>query len=307
MKPLLSGTWIVIVCLAAYVQVMPGEVQAKGSDAVQADPPPYRGIYIDQFTAILGNASREDSVLRWCAGHGFNAISLYDLKDIMGRPSGQDSLARFIRKARLHYGIAEVAAVRGIEQEYVQMTQYDQSRYEPLERFTAYNLENEWWNNGPDCDFGCYTRILEQMKRQARQTTPAKTTEAYIGWLTNPDQQEARQAGTLVRHLDRIMVHAYRKVPDFGYLRERLMYLGQEAQKQNRTLDVIVLFSAEPEFMADYYRATARNHSFEQSYQNLVEQYAKAEFEGKANIRLIGYQLFAYTFASAARPLIPKQ
>ncbi|WP_247235228.1 hypothetical protein [Telluribacter sp. SYSU D00476] len=303
MKPLLSGTWIVIVCLATYGLVVAGKVQAEESDKA----PPYRGIYIDKFTTILGNASREDSVLRWCVGHGFNAISLYDLKDIIGRPGAQDSLARFIRKARLDYGIAEIAAVRGIEQDYEQTAQYDQSRYEPSERFTAYNLENEWWNGGPDCDFGCYTRILEQMQRQARATTPPKTTEAYIGWFINPDQQEAKQARTLVRHLDRIMVHAYRKVPEFGYLRERLMYLGQEAQKQNRTLDVIVLFSAEPEFMADYYRVTDQNHTFEASYQNLVDQFTKADFDGKANIRLIGYQLFAYTFASAARPHISKQ
>jgi hypothetical protein len=222
----------------------------------------------------------------------------------MVRKTGQDSLARFIRKARVDYGISQVAAVRGISRDFVQMVQYDSSRTEPMERFTAYNLENEWWNNGSECNFDCYARILELMQQKARRGSPPRIREAYIGWFINPARQEAKQAGTLVRMLDRILVHAYRKVPEFEYLRERFTYLGKEAQKQNRTLDVIVLFSAEPEFMADYYQVKGKNRTFEEAYRDMVSQFEKADFEGKRNIRLIGYQLFAYSFARTARPRI---
>ncbi|QJW91204.1 hypothetical protein HNV11_18390 [Spirosoma taeanense] len=261
----------------------------------------YRGVYVDGFNAILGNSSLEDSLLNWCAGHNFNAISLYDLNTIMGDERYSD-LARFIQKARLTYGIGQVAAVRGTSANFTQNAGYDASRGDLNERFTTYNLENEWWNNGPACDFSCYTSILQSMSNKARNASPRITSEAYIGWFLNPSGQDLQQAKTLVRWLDRILVHDYRTYPQFGYMQSRLSYLGRAAQSQNRVIDVIVLFSAEPEFMQDYFSVSGQNHSFDEAYADIVNQFNAASFNGKNNVRLIGYQIFDYSFARQARP-----
>ena len=264
-------------------------------------PPSYRGLYVDGFRGILGNRSREDSLLDWCVRNNINAISLYDLNTVMG-DERYSALAGFVQKARVTYGISEVAAVRGSSANFTQNALYDASRANLNERFTTYNLENEWWNNGPSCDFSCYTAILQAMNKAAQNASPRITAEAYTGWFQNPSGRDLQQAKTMVRWLDRILVHDYRPYPQFGYMQSRLSYLGKAAQSQNRVIDVIVLFSAEPEFMQDYFSVAGQNHSFADAYGDIVSQFEAASFSGKSNVRLIGYQLFAYSWARQAKP-----
>ena len=269
-----------------------------------AAPPTYRGVYVDNFDRILGNHTREDSLLNWCVSSGINSISLYDLNTIMGNERYTD-LAVFIQRARSNFGIEQVAAVRGSSANFTQNASYDASRVHTNERFTTYNLENEWWNNGPSCDFSCYTAILKSMSNKARNASPRITTEAYIGWFLNPSGQDLQQAKTLVNWLDRILVHDYRTSPQFGYMQSRLSFLGKAAQSQNRVMDVIVLFSAEPEFMQNYFSVSGQNHSFTDAYADIVDQFNAASFAGKNNVRLIGYQIFDYSLARQARPTYP--
>lgn len=268
---------------------------------VAITPADYRGVYIDGFNPILGNSSLEDSLLNWCVSNDINAISLYDLNMVMGNERYTD-LARFICKARVTYGISQVAAVRGSSANFTQNARYDAFRTDLNERFTAYNLENEWWNNGSSCNFSCYTSIVQAMSSKAHTASPPLTAEAYIGWFQNPSGQDLQQAKTLVRWLDRILVHDYRTHPQFGYMQSRLSYLGKAAQSQNRVIDVIVLFSAEPEFMQDYFSVTGQNHSFADAYSDIVNQFNVATFSGKNNLRLIGYQIFDYSWVKRAKP-----
>lgn len=266
-----------------------------------AAPPAYRGIYVDGFKTILGNTVLEDSLLNWCVSHNMNTLSLYDLNTVMGNER-YTALALFMQKARVKFGINQIAAVRGSSANFQQNASYDASRTDLNERFTIYNLENEWWNNGPSCDFNCYTSILQSMSNKARAASPSITTEAYIGWFQNPRGQELHQANTLVSWLDRILVHDYRPYPQFGYMQSRLSTIGKAAQSQNRVMDIIVLFSAEPEFMQNYYSVSGQNRSFDDAYTDIMNQFNAATFTGKNNVRLIGYQVFDYSFAKQARP-----
>lgn len=262
----------------------------------------YRGIYVDGFKSILGNTTKENLLLNWCVNNNFNALSLYDLNQIMGYTARVVQLAQFIQKARITFNINQIAAVRGTSANFIQNAQYDSSRTDLNERFSVYNLENEWWNNGPACNFSCYTSILQTMATNAKNATPSITTEAYIGWFKNPDGQELNQANTLVNLLDRIMVHDYRKFPQLSYMTSRLSFLGQAAQSQNRTMDVIVIFSAEPDFMYDYFNVTSQNHPFEDAYVDILSQFNATSFDFKDYVQLIGYQIFDYSYAQMARP-----
>jgi hypothetical protein len=130
-----------------------------------------------------------------------------------------------------------------------------------MEQFSVYKLENEWWNNDPACDFVCYTSILQTMKAKAHSAIPPITTEIYMGWFKNPEGPELAQANTLVKMLDRILVHDYRTKPDFGYMKSRLSYLGQAAHSQNKIIKIIVLFSAEHDFMENYFDVHGKKSS----------------------------------------------
>ena len=86
--------------------------------------PAYRGIYINDFEFILGNISKEDSLLNWCKKRKFNAISLYDLGTIFDNPANTIPLANFIKKARKKYNFS-VAAVRGGNNSLTQTHQFN--------------------------------------------------------------------------------------------------------------------------------------------------------------------------------------
>lgn len=305
MKYSLPGALLLLIVMLASCQLDVIDSLSPHSDASARNayvaPPAYRGIYVDGFNGILGSKVQEDSLLNWCVSNNINALSLYDLNTIMGYERYTD-LALFMQKARTTYGINQIAAVRGTAANFQQNASYDASRTNLNERFTTYNLENEWWNNGPSCDFTCYTSILKAMSNKAAAASPQITTEAYIGWFQNPTGQDLQQAKTLVRWLDRILVHDYRTAPQFGYMQSRLSTIGKAAQSQNRTMDIIVLFSAEPEFMQNYYSVSGQNHSFDEAYTDIVNQFNAAIFTGKSNVRLVGYQMFDYSFARQARP-----
>lgn len=260
----------------------------------------YKGIYVDGFQSILGDSTQENNLLNWCNQQGFNAISLNELNLVFDK--GQNTqLAAFIKKARINYGIQGVAAVRGSSANFKQNANYDASRVDLNERFNVYNLENEWWNNGPSCNFNCYTTILQTMQQKADASYPKIIKEAYIGWFQNPNKP-ANQAATLVQNLDRLLVHDYRTAPDFTYMQDRLSYIGQAANNKNKVFDIITIFSAEQNFMGNYFSSTGQNKSFDDAYNDLLTQFNASTFAGKSNIRMAGYQVFAYSFASAARP-----
>mgnify|MGYP001062710693 FL=1 len=272
------------------------------STSSSSDPITYRGLYVDGFKSILGDANKENLLLSWCVSQNFNTLSLYNLNEIIDNPVPIVQLAQFIRKARVTFGINQITAVRGTSANFIQNAEYDSSQTDLNKRFSVYNLENEWWNNGPACNFSCYTSILKTLKMYAKRGSPPMIAEAYIGWFKNPTGQELNQANTLVNYLDRIMVHDYQKSPQLGYMTSRLSFLGQAAKNQGRIMDVIVIFSAESEFMGDYFNVNSQNHSFEDAYVSILDQFNAATFDFKDHVRLIGYQIFAYSFAYTARP-----
>jgi hypothetical protein len=140
------------------------------------------------------------------------------------------------------------------------------------------------------------------MKDKAKSATPPITTEAYMGWFKNPEGQELAQASTLVGILDRILLHDYRTYPQFDYIKSRLSFLGEAASSQNKIIDVIVIFSAEHDFMDNYFNVRGQNHAFDDAYLAILNQFNAANFDYKDNVQLIGYQIYAYTLARKARP-----
>jgi hypothetical protein len=60
----------------------------------------YKGIYVDNLQQIVGNARQEDDFLGWAKEHSFNALTLYNMKAVLGDPSLRSALPKFILKAR---------------------------------------------------------------------------------------------------------------------------------------------------------------------------------------------------------------
>jgi hypothetical protein len=260
--------------------------------------PNYHGLYIDSSSYILGDANQEEALLNWCKQHEINTLSFYDLRRVMTTGKA-GHLASFLRRARLNYGILETTAVVGSEAFITSyLDTFNRSKVDTLQRFTTVNLEKEWWNG--DGTFKKYISSLSKLKQWSSLQQPVVKTEEYIGWFLNPSGKEHYMANELVKYSDRILVHDYQRTPSFGYVQSRLDYIGRAAKAQGKVFPVVIIFSAEPEFSADYFRI----NSFENAYQIILNGYLNTDFPGKNNIKLIGYQVFDQSYARGLKPMV---
>ena len=70
-----------------------------------------RGFYLQDVGDWLGNTSKENEILSYAQGNGFNYILFYSLGDINWNSSTEkNQLGAFIKKGRTQYGISQFGA-----------------------------------------------------------------------------------------------------------------------------------------------------------------------------------------------------
>ncbi len=259
--------------------------------------PTYTGMYLNQFSSVLGDTAKENTLLRYHQKYKINNVSIYGLYSILGNSANYTKLSTFIYKARTQYGIVGITAVMGDLNGVTSLVNnYNNSQTDNNKKFTAVNLELEWWNNVTT--WSNYYSILSSYRTWAQSKNPKLITETYIGWFKNPTGQDSIQAAGLVSKCDRILVHDYRTSPDFGYMKTRLDWIGRAAKAQGKIQNVVVIFSAEPGFMGPY----LSTNDYATAYASIVSQYNAASFTGKDYINIIGWQVFCWSYAIQYRP-----
>ena len=265
--------------------------------------PAYRGLYVDGFNNILGDTAKENTLLRWSKANNFNVLTLYGLNYFLPYNSSYASLAVFIKKAKTNYAIIEVNATGGTTANFTtNVNNYNASRTNVAERFNWCNLEREFWNNDQSFYFSYNT--MKQTKIWGATQNPVVKIEEYIGWLrdsigapANPER-ESQIADSIVQVVDRLLVHDYQANISFNYLQPRLSILGQRAAAQGKVLDVVIIFSAESVFSGPYFTT----NNFINAFNNIKTANTNATYSDKANINLVGYQLFDYSEGKNVRP-----
>jgi hypothetical protein len=267
-----------------------------------------KGLYVNQFSSILGNIPAEDSLLNYAQSNGFNYLALYELHLVQAQHdltnfSASAPLAAFINKAKTQYGILNVGAVAEnywFFQNRIHV--YNQLHSNANEKFDVFNLEFEFWqtaSTGPSgyycttylqpAGFPCDTSgafdfyINELRKIDSLAATEGHISETYVGW------PNAGQCHEIVATCDRVLVHAYVTNDNiaYGYTQTRLSYFGTAAS----TANIIVIFSSEPAFMGPWLNSnpeyTAWN-TYSGDFSNETATWV-------SGINLIGYQWFDYT------------
>jgi hypothetical protein len=265
--------------------------------------PAYRGLYVDGFNTIIGDTAKENTLLCWAKANNFNVLTLYGLNYFLPNSSSYNNLASFIRKAKTSYAINEINATGGTTANFTTtVNNYNTSRTNTVERFNWCNLEREFWNS--DQTFNYSYTVMQQSKLWGAAQTPAVKIEEYIGWLkdsaTAPVNaaRESQIADSIVKVVDRLLVHDYQANISFNYLQSRLSILGQRAAAQGKVLDVVIIFSAEPAFSGPYFTI----NNFANAYDIIKTANSNTSYAGKANINIIGYQLFDYGEGKLRRP-----
>jgi hypothetical protein len=256
----------------------------------------YKGIYVDNLQQIVGNNQLEDDFLHWAKEHSFNALTLYNMKAVLGDPALRKALPKFILKARAQ-GISEVTAVVSNGTTAVGLVDsYNHSQRDHHSAFDNINLELEWWNRASS--FDQYKAYLESIRSWGQQQRPAILNEEYIGWFKNPTGEDSLMAAALVEKSDRILVHDYQQNLTFSYLQPRLDWIGRAAGAQGKVMPVIIIFNAKTEFMGGYFA----QHPFSDAFQTFMDEFKQAQFPGKGNLRIIGYQIYNQSAARLCKP-----
>lgn len=260
----------------------------------------HKGLYVDRFQDILGDTLKENKLLRYLKSHDFNELSLYGLWEITNKPAKYPRLAKFIAKAKTEYGISKISATHSTTKAFDECEVYNLGRNSIHEKFDVFSIENEWWQDNSECDFMCNQNLVLHIKELKKQNNDNFETEIYIGWLDaqNNDYEEAK---FLVNNLDKIAVHCYDKTPNFAYTKERLVLLATAAKELNKKPEILIIFSAEPVFMFNYFSRSNQNKDFQAAYDDFIKDLKLSNSSILSDLNFTGYKIFAYSDAILAR------
>lgn len=268
-----------------------------------------KGVYVDGFNTILGNAMKEDSLLNYAQYNGFNYLALYDLWPIhvtynLTNASSCTVLANFIQRAKQNFGISQVGAIGENFFFFNNVIKiYNQQHTNPLQKIEVYNVEFEFWNTGSvssgnyycttylqpagySCDtagaFSFYKKLIHQVDSLAN--FGGTISETYVGWFNQG------QAISIANTVDRILLHDYISNYSslYSYIKPRLQFIAA----RNIVTDVIPIFSAEPSFMGPW----LNTHAVFTPYNDLQTYLSNETGSWKQYINLRGYQWFTYSF-----------
>ncbi len=287
---------------------------------VSAQQLAYKGIYIDSFDAILGNTSKEDSLLHYLKDSSFNSIICYRMSSVISATlssTKNNTLAAFLKKARSQYGIKNILASSETYDTFKSLiAPYNRSRADSLERFNYYYLEFEFWNShstspvsssnngyycttylqpkGYNCDtagaFLYYRKMLKSLDSLALKDGIRSAT--YIG---NPNQGQCKFIATTV---DLLLCDNYTSTLSniFTNVKTRFTYLGSTS----KTLQIVPIFASYSPggtFLGDWLcKAPVGPHSEKGIYTNyFLPRYNAETGTWKSKLNLVGYQWYRYS------------
>ena len=106
-----------------------------------------RGFYLSGIGTWLGNTTKENAILTYAQGNGYNYINFYDLGSInWSSTTEKNQLASFMSRGRTQYGILQFGAIVEVYSFFTNnILPYNKSRNSSNEKFDVINLEFEFW------------------------------------------------------------------------------------------------------------------------------------------------------------------
>lgn len=276
-----------------------------------------RAMYVDDFDEILGDQAKEEQLLSYAQCNNITKLLLYDLYTIhqtqdLTQTTTNGTLARFIERAKLIYGITEMGATGENANFFTNVIDaYNTSRSFPFEKFDVFNLEFEFWNSslyslgGVYCtdyltpgSYGCnamgafqfYTNELNLLSTLASSSLHPVTLETYVwSYITQAE------ADIIVPLVDRVLVAGYVTNPANAFVcsppsaaHDALRFLGSNFS--NIGIDVSIIYSSEPTFMQSWLNA----NSLVDAENTFTNAYNACTGTWKANVGLGDFTYFAY-------------
>jgi hypothetical protein len=295
----------------------------------------YRGLYLNGFAGIVGNKAKEEALIFDLKRWKINATHAYDLSKILGVKNAE--LADLHKRLRRDAGIKEIIAARGNSSSALGAATTFNKAYPDSSDFDGWNLEFEAYNAYPKigggytfdkskADLLTYPENATAAQKAAIDTENEKRKETartlawadnkrylnemkagkangqvdysvqYFGWYKTPFVTDAPKE--VVELTDYAIVHQYEKKPGFSYTRSRCNELNNQAKIAGKKIIVRPLFSAEPDFMQDWYEKNPLDLAFTIWHEGFkAEKYSHLVSDG--------YIIFALDFLRVATQVVP--
>jgi hypothetical protein len=273
-----------------------------------------KGLYVNGFNSIVGNQSREDSLLRFAENNGFNYLTLYEVHLVhnanpLTNVSSAQTFANFISKAKTQFGIIQIGVAAENYWFFSNVIAvYNQLHTALTEKVDVYNFEFEFWiptsveagayycstylqPNSFSCDtagaFQFYKKNLHQIDSLANAN--GQLSEAYFGFFNAGQGNQIVQTG-----VDRVLLSIYLPTSNYSvsyqynYVKSRLQNLATSLIP----IKVLPIYSAEPVFMQSW----VSSNPFFEPFSTLSSSLQVETGSWKNYIDLEGIQWFAYSF-----------
>lgn len=279
----------------------------------------HRGIYINNFVSddVLGNETKEDSLISWCHDQDFNNIYLYNIGSALS--SGlQVELDSFVHKANDQMiDVTFVSA--GFGTSFDNILTYHEN-YSNIPQGVV--SEIEFWNGSGnyDTDYVPWLDRLDSLKfaipsGEPQSLNPSLQRRFYIGKIKNPGLPPSIEiAEDLISHHDEIFLTNYHSN---GYnlstsssensIRNKLSLLAQAAKNLEREVDIVILFNVRQDSPAPniwtYFSTSNDDHDFRSGFEKWYHDFTEAtDIDHKEYIDIKGYGIYRWTDAKDARP-----
>ncbi len=248
-----------------------------------------RGVYVDYFELIVGNESRENSLLEFVERNDIRRLSLYGVRNEASNWINNASLSSFIQRAK-QKGVSIIGAVGGNREDFEPIPVYNKNN--PDNMIRVLNLEDEFWRTG---DFSAYLMKLEYL-HQMQTSNPGMRfeVETYHGY---PNELQAAQT---MLYVNRLFLHSYARNGSEAFNTGWTTRLGYFRNSYG-VLGLYPLFSNEPVFMGPeicHDRSTGRYGIDYGAIPDLEAQFEilyRAAYPQENNVVLKGFQWFKYS------------
>ncbi len=291
-----------------------------------ASKPPRAGLYVNQFDTMIGDTSKENTLLRWAKKEGFNCLYLYGVSGIISSSATRSLLNSFIGRAKsspFYFSISFVAASSGTANNYYNLY-YTNTSYP--NKFDAINSEFEFWNcsgaTSSPTNFTNFLPLLNTMNTINSNTfTPKVTRNIYVGDFvdSSPCKNESGPVTPytttailteIINKHDKILITNYHTNADYSgvtpispYLVAKLNALSSQANAMSKIANVEILYNVRTASTSPNIYSYCVSNTFISAYNNFIAKYnASTAITNKANLRIVGYSYYRYTDAKLARP-----
>lgn len=249
----------------------------------------FRGMYVNSFNTIVSDPVKQNALIADAKTLKLNHISCYSISTT----NNPAALAAFIPKLKRNTKIKTIAPAisstsgitswRGWNNTHPDSSDVDELTLE-FEFYNQTDFKTAWKTN---------CALFQEMNKAVKDGT-FKGMNDYKGWWTSSSRDlspaTTQCPDTEVFYfsvpINDLYLHDYRVAPDYGYMDKRINDLNNSGIEQGKVIRIVVLFSAEPDFMGGWLKA---GHTLDEAFWIVYNAFKLKKY---SNVRMLGWMCF---------------